>query len=135
MFAPIDTRDLHVGTKLRTLPALWNVRAMVALDVPWWTWDAIVEVEDFLAARPSARAFEWGSGASTCWLARRSASVVSVEHHVSFAASLRPSLAAFANVELLERRGGYDGYGAASTHVRLAMQAAHEQRAPTHHLR
>ena len=39
------------------------------------------------------------------------------------------------HVELLERRGGYDGYGAASTHVRLAMQAAHEQRAPTHHLR
>ena len=27
-------------------------------------------------------------------------------------------------VELLERRGGYDGYGAANTHVRLAAQAA-----------
>ena len=39
------------------------------------------------------------------------------------------------HVELLERRGGYDGYGSASTHVRLATQAAHEQRAPTHHLR
>jgi 4-hydroxyphenylpyruvate dioxygenase len=26
------------------------------------------------------------------------------------------------HVELLERRGGYDGYGSASTHVRLAMQ-------------
>ena len=25
-------------------------------------------------------------------------------------------------VELLERRGGYDGYGSANTHVRLAMQ-------------
>ncbi len=28
------------------------------------------------------------------------------------------------HVELLERRGGYDGYGAAGTHVRLAAQAA-----------
>jgi 4-hydroxyphenylpyruvate dioxygenase len=28
------------------------------------------------------------------------------------------------HVELLERRGGYDGYGAANTHVRLAAQAA-----------
>jgi 4-hydroxyphenylpyruvate dioxygenase len=28
------------------------------------------------------------------------------------------------HVELLERRGGYDGYGSASTHVRLAAQAA-----------
>jgi 4-hydroxyphenylpyruvate dioxygenase len=27
------------------------------------------------------------------------------------------------HVELLERRGGYDGYGAANTHVRLAAQA------------
>ncbi len=27
-------------------------------------------------------------------------------------------------VELLERRGGYDGYGSAGTHVRLAMQSA-----------
>ena len=27
-------------------------------------------------------------------------------------------------VELLERRGGYDGYGSASTHVRLAAQRA-----------
>ena len=26
-------------------------------------------------------------------------------------------------VELLERRGGYDGYGSANTHVRLAAQA------------
>ena len=26
------------------------------------------------------------------------------------------------HVELLERRGGYDGYGAAGTHVRLAAQ-------------
>ena len=28
-------------------------------------------------------------------------------------------------VELLERRGGYDGYGSANTHVRLAAQAGH----------
>ncbi|GAA4706594.1 sugar phosphate isomerase/epimerase and 4-hydroxyphenylpyruvate domain-containing protein [Nocardioides conyzicola] len=28
------------------------------------------------------------------------------------------------HVELLERRGGYDGYGSAGTHVRLAMQRA-----------
>jgi 4-hydroxyphenylpyruvate dioxygenase len=27
-------------------------------------------------------------------------------------------------IELLERRGGYDGYGSAGTHVRLAAQAA-----------
>jgi 4-hydroxyphenylpyruvate dioxygenase len=31
-------------------------------------------------------------------------------------------------VELLERRGGYDGYGSAGTHVRLAAQAAQAAR-------
>jgi 4-hydroxyphenylpyruvate dioxygenase len=34
------------------------------------------------------------------------------------------------HVELLERRGGYDGYGAANTHVRLAAQAAAYAREP-----
>ncbi len=33
-----------------------------------------------------------------------------------------PTLAPGFFVELLERRGGYDGYGAANTHVRLAVQ-------------
>jgi 4-hydroxyphenylpyruvate dioxygenase len=36
-----------------------------------------------------------------------------------------PVLAAGFYVELLERRGGYDGYGAANTPVRLAAQQAH----------
>ena len=35
-----------------------------------------------------------------------------------------PPLATGFHVELLERRGGYDGYGAANTHVRLAAQVA-----------
>jgi 4-hydroxyphenylpyruvate dioxygenase len=30
-------------------------------------------------------------------------------------------------VEVLERRAGYDGYGATNTHVRLAAQSAHQQ--------
>jgi len=34
-----------------------------------------------------------------------------------------PVLATGFYVELLERRGGYDGYGSAGTHVRLAAQA------------
>ena len=46
------------------------------LDVPWWTYGAIDEVERWLAGRDGdVRAFEWGSGASTIWLARRVASV------------------------------------------------------------
>ena len=35
-----------------------------------------------------------------------------------------PVLGGGLHLEFLERRGGYDGYGAANTHVRLAAQAA-----------
>lgn len=55
------------------------------LDVPWWTYGAIDAVQDFLDHRGDAtRAFEWGSGASTIWLARRLSTVRSVEHHRGF---------------------------------------------------
>lgn len=63
------------------------------LDVPWWTYKAIDEVEAWLAPRRGARVFEWGSGASTIWLAKRAAEVHSVEHHAGFAALIREQLA------------------------------------------
>lgn len=64
---------------MSSLFAIYDIDAMVSLDVPWWTYDAIEQVDAFLASRP-VRVFEYGSGASTVWLARRAASVTSVEH-------------------------------------------------------
>ncbi|SDH50762.1 class I SAM-dependent methyltransferase [Roseospirillum parvum] len=66
---------------LRSLFAIHDIEAMVGLDVPWWTYRASDLVAAHLAARPGARVVEFGSGASTCWLARRAARVVSIEHH------------------------------------------------------
>lgn len=66
---------------LRSLTAIHDLDGLVALDVPWWTYDAIDEVQAFLASRPAPKVFEYGSGASTVWLARRAAEVTSVEHH------------------------------------------------------
>lgn len=66
---------------------------IATLDVPWWTYDAIDAVEGWLAEHPEARAFEWGSGASTIWLAKRVASVRSVEHHRGFGESMQAALA------------------------------------------
>jgi hypothetical protein len=66
-----------------------------ALDVPWWTYRAIEAVEAWLVARPArspVRAFEWGSGASTLWLARRVDEVHSVEHHRGFGEMIRTHL-------------------------------------------
>jgi hypothetical protein len=79
---------------LRTLFAIHDVEDLVALDQPWWTYGAIDAVEQHLAALGGrARVFEYGSGASSVWLARRAAQVHSVEHHAGFAAVMRRVLA------------------------------------------
>jgi len=76
--------------------------ALVEMDVPWWTYRAIDVVDQWLAARPTrAHVFEYGSGASTVWLARRAAHVTTVEHDVGFAAQIGPTLASHSNVTAL----------------------------------
>lgn len=69
------------GTRrwLASLLAIYDIEGLIRLDVPWWTYGAIAKVDAFLASKP-VRAFEYGSGASTVWLARRAAHVTSVEH-------------------------------------------------------
>src|SRR5690606_19112797 len=51
----------------------------------WFAWRAAPVVEQDLAARESPHVLEWGSGGSTRWLADRSASVISIEHHAGWA--------------------------------------------------
>jgi len=70
------------------------------LDVPWWTYKSIDEVEAWLTAHPAARVFEWGSGASTIWLAKRAAEVHSVEHHAGFGRMIQEQLAGTPNATL-----------------------------------
>lgn len=80
---------------VRSMFAIHDVDDMIGLDLAWWSYRAIDAVEAHLAARGGdAVVFEYGAGASTAWLARRSASVTSVEHDVGFADYLRPLLAA-----------------------------------------
>ena len=76
----------------RSLLSVFDVEDFIALDVPWWTFTSTRKVEQFLAARPGARVFEWGSGGSTLWLAKRSESVISVEYDASWADTMRPLL-------------------------------------------
>jgi predicted O-methyltransferase YrrM len=73
--------------------------ALADLDVPWWTYRAIDAVETWLATRPRPiRIFEYGSGASTLWLAGRATEVCTVEHDRGFAALLTDRFAAAGNV-------------------------------------
>lgn len=84
---------------LTSLTRVHDSLAIAELDVPWWTYAAIDHVDTWLASRGRPiRVFEWGSGASTFWLASRADSVVSVEHHREFAAIIGPPLAERANV-------------------------------------
>jgi len=80
--------------------AIHDAPALARMDVPWWTFRAIDAVERWMAARNGeVRVFEYGSGASTVWLARRAAQVVSVEHDAGFAKIATPMLA-LPNIEL-----------------------------------
>ncbi|MFC5380249.1 class I SAM-dependent methyltransferase [Aquipuribacter nitratireducens] len=78
---------------LRTLLAVHNAEDLVALDLPWWTYEAVDAVDDFLRTREAPRAFEYGSGASTVWLARRCDAVDAVEHQAGWAERVRQLLA------------------------------------------
>ena len=65
---------------LHSLFAIYDIEAMIRLDLPWWTLQATRMIERHLAMRPGARVFEYGAGASTVFLARRAGEVISVEH-------------------------------------------------------
>lgn len=86
---------------LRSLFAVHDIEDMLRLDVAWWTLDANVMVDRFLASREDCDAFEFGSGASTVWLARRCRSITSVEHDAEWAGVLSNHLSACPNATLM----------------------------------
>jgi len=70
--------------------------ALVAFEVrnpelPWFTREAIELLDAWL--QTTFRGFEWGSGRSSLWLARRIASLVSVEHNRSWHEKVSQQLA------------------------------------------
>lgn len=85
---------------VRSLLAIHDLPDMVGLDVPWWTYSAIDYLSKWLEHRENIQVFEWGSGASTLWLAKRATKVISVEHDPKWYHLLEPFLAN-ANVEFI----------------------------------
>jgi hypothetical protein len=102
-------------TWFRSLFAIHDIDEMDRLDLAWWQLDALAEVDRFLRRTPDARIFEYGSGASTLWLARRASEVVSVEHDADWHAILGRKLSAYPHVRLKlvpgSPEGSGDGYG------------------------
>ena len=96
------SRDDRLKHWVVSLTKVHDFKAIADLGVPWWTYKAIDVVDAWLSARPRPiRIFEYGSGASTLWLADRADSVISVEHHVGFSHVIGPVLAKRKNVEFL----------------------------------
>lgn len=86
---------------LRTMFAIHDVVDMASLDLAWWSYEAIAQVEHHLDALTGrARVFEYGSGASTVWLGRRAGEVHSVEHDKGFYDFLAPQLEPLQHVHL-----------------------------------
>ncbi|WP_210648760.1 class I SAM-dependent methyltransferase [Nocardioides sp. SYSU D00065] len=92
----------RAATWLVSLFAIHDVDGLRRLDVPWWTFDSADLVASWLRDHPGARVFEWGSGASTLWLAARAGSVHSVEHHAGWADVLAPRLPGNVDLRVVE---------------------------------
>jgi hypothetical protein len=93
-----------------SLLAIHDIERMIALGLPWWNVAATREAEAYLRAHPGARAFEYGAGASTVWLARRAGEVISVEHHADWHRRLEPVVAPIANSQVWQRDLAGDAY-------------------------
>ena len=93
-------RENRAALWLRSLFAIYDIDDMASLDLPWWTFAAIDEADKFLRSRASSRVLEYGSGASTIWLARRAGSVTSIEHDGTWYSVVSKRLAPFGNAEV-----------------------------------
>jgi len=86
---------------LLSLFYIYDLDGLVKLDVPWWTYDAIENVERFLSDRPNSRVFEYGSGASTIWLSKRAAHVRSVEHDENWFTLMAEKTSTISSIDLV----------------------------------
>lgn len=72
-----------------TLLAIYDVDALIAMKLPWWTYKSARAIEQHFLERKQypgeeTLAFEWGSGASTIFLEAISDDVKSVEYDEKF---------------------------------------------------
>lgn len=95
----LERRDGRFAKWIRSLLAIYDIDDMVHLDIPWWSFDAIDAVDEKLSKTQNSRVFEWGSGASTVWLAKRADEVISVEHDPDWAKVVEPRLKTFEHVK------------------------------------
>ena len=86
---------------VRSLFAIYDPIDLMRLDIPWWTFAAIQEIEEMITSWEGAvRVFEYGCGSSTAWLAKRRAVVRCVEHDRAFAEEMGRHFGGSGNVAI-----------------------------------
>ncbi|MBS0289301.1 MAG: class I SAM-dependent methyltransferase [Proteobacteria bacterium] len=116
---------------LRSLLAIHHLDDMVFLDTPWWTYEAIQALQMHihqLGYKPVI--FEYGSGASTIWLAKRAAKVISVEHDMGWYHQLKDKIPQQVELLLKEAENGpstsYGSHKAPNLNFKSYVQAIKE---------
>lgn len=94
LLGKLEQSESSKARHVRTLFSIFDAGDMVKMDLAWWSYPAMKRVDEFLSSRPEARIFEYGAGASTVWLAKRAASIDSVEHDTAWAHQVKKMIAA-----------------------------------------
>lgn len=90
----LDALDSRIDSRswgwLRSLLSIYDFDDFCKLKKPWWVYEATDLVEHFLVARGGeVEILEYGSGASTIWLAKYASTLHSIEHDEAFYEYLR----------------------------------------------
>jgi hypothetical protein len=78
----------RIATWIKSLAALFNIDRLVSLDLAWWPFEVMKSLEYRFSGK-RVLVFEWGSGASTIWMAKRGYQVISVEHDERWAQEVK----------------------------------------------
>lgn len=69
---------------LFSLLSVYNVKEMIVLNYPWWTYNSVNFLSEYLNGKKNLYAFEYGPGASSFWLKQFCTNIKFVEHDESF---------------------------------------------------
>ena len=77
---------------------IWDIEGLIYLDCPWWTYSSFNTIDMLLKDKKNITAFEYGSGASTVWLAKRVKQLYSVEHNKEWYGVVKKYISGYSNI-------------------------------------
>jgi hypothetical protein len=84
----VSRSNFALTSWLKSLAAIYSIDRLVSLDLAWWPFKVMKFIEKNFSKK-HVSVFEWGSGASTIWMAKRGYQVISVEHDERWAQAVK----------------------------------------------